>query len=600
MIEFLPKVPPIFQTQLAFELDPTDMTATIATELLIGGASLSGLVCFSVDIGQPNPEYMIGTLSGNTFTITLRNIDPLDPTVSLGTFSSVHRQGAVVKITDFATIQLMRNILSGITPLQNPLISTAPAVNPTDVPNYSQLAGAIIAGGVPAGVGIMGISELSASPNVVLGNPTITIASPAVITLASHGLHANDIVKFTTTGALPTGIVAGTSYYVIASGLTTNAFEISATAGGAAINTTGSQSGTHTLTKITPVSVGTNDYRINGNNYGVSASGTDAYAITLANAPTAYIQGQTFSFKADVGNTNAATLNVNGLGAKTIKKLATTDLSTGDILAGQVIVVEYDGTNFQIVSVIPGLAPTVQTFLASGTYTKPAGVKSIVVQLWAAGGSGQSATGTNAGNAGGGGAYNTITLLGSAVGATETVTIGAGGAAVTNAAGNAGGNSSFGSWLTVFGGGGGANATNGGGGGGISGLPSSTGVGGAPNGGAISGGGSVYGGGGTGNSTTTTGGSSVYGGGGGGGDSGGNPGLGGNSYYGGGGGGGGGAGNAAGGVSTLGGNGGAGGHNGAAGPVAGSVPGGGGGGSDSSSIASAAGASGKLIVTEYY
>jgi parallel beta-helix repeat protein len=53
-------------------------------------------------------------------------------------------------------------------------------------------------------------------------------------------------IAFTTTGALPTGVVAGQTYYVISAGLGASAFEFSATPGGAAVNTTGSQSGTHT------------------------------------------------------------------------------------------------------------------------------------------------------------------------------------------------------------------------------------------------------------------------------------------------------------------------------------------------------------------
>lgn len=75
---------------------------------------------------------------------------------------------------------------------------------------------------------------------------TITIASPGVISWTAHGLSAGDPIKFTTTGALPTGITASTTYYVISAGLTTDSFRISATAGGAAVNTSGSQSGTHT------------------------------------------------------------------------------------------------------------------------------------------------------------------------------------------------------------------------------------------------------------------------------------------------------------------------------------------------------------------
>lgn len=75
---------------------------------------------------------------------------------------------------------------------------------------------------------------------------TVTIATPGVVTWTGHGLVANDAVKFKTSGALPTGITAGTTYYVRSTGLTANTFQISATAGGSAINTTGSQSGTHT------------------------------------------------------------------------------------------------------------------------------------------------------------------------------------------------------------------------------------------------------------------------------------------------------------------------------------------------------------------
>lgn len=76
---------------------------------------------------------------------------------------------------------------------------------------------------------------------------TITIAAPGVVSWANHGLPANSEVMFSTTGALPTGLTAATPYYVVAgASLTTNSFEVSATAGGSAITTTGSQSGVHT------------------------------------------------------------------------------------------------------------------------------------------------------------------------------------------------------------------------------------------------------------------------------------------------------------------------------------------------------------------
>jgi len=75
---------------------------------------------------------------------------------------------------------------------------------------------------------------------------TISIATPCVIT-QDNQFTAGQLVRFTTTGALPTGITAnGGPYYVMAAGLSASAYQISLTEGGAAINTTGSQSGTHT------------------------------------------------------------------------------------------------------------------------------------------------------------------------------------------------------------------------------------------------------------------------------------------------------------------------------------------------------------------
>jgi hypothetical protein len=74
---------------------------------------------------------------------------------------------------------------------------------------------------------------------------SVTSASPAVITKNNHGFVAGDQVIFTTTGALPTGLTRYMRYYVLSTGLTTNSFRVSTTSGGSAVNTSGSQSGTH-------------------------------------------------------------------------------------------------------------------------------------------------------------------------------------------------------------------------------------------------------------------------------------------------------------------------------------------------------------------
>ena len=82
---------------------------------------------------------------------------------------------------------------------------------------------------------------------------TITITSPATITATGHGLANGKQVQFTTTGVLPTGILANTTYFVI--NAATDTFNLAATQGGAAIGTSGSQSGSHVLREVVAVTV---------------------------------------------------------------------------------------------------------------------------------------------------------------------------------------------------------------------------------------------------------------------------------------------------------------------------------------------------------
>jgi hypothetical protein len=79
-----------------------------------------------------------------------------------------------------------------------------------------------------------------------------------------------------------------------------------------------------------------------------AASGTDAITVTMARPPSAYAAGQKFSFKAANTNTGSATLNVNSLGAKTIKKVSggvLVTLAAGDIVQNAIYECTYDGTS---------------------------------------------------------------------------------------------------------------------------------------------------------------------------------------------------------------------------------------------------------------
>ena len=92
-------------------------------------------------------------------------------------------------------------------------------------------------------------SRLFGAITEVKGTFTVTIASPAVVTLNTHGLITGDCVELTTTDALPTGLSVNVNYYVIY--IDTNTFNLATTyenaLAGTKIDTSGTQNGTHTL-----------------------------------------------------------------------------------------------------------------------------------------------------------------------------------------------------------------------------------------------------------------------------------------------------------------------------------------------------------------
>ena len=210
----------------------------------------------------------------------------------------------------------------------------------------------------------------------------------------------------------------------------------------------------------------------------------EAAEVTVASGATCNILGAASERVAISGTTTITSLGtgpnrvrfVRFTGALTLTHNSTSLILPGaaniTTVAGDTMIVVSDASsNARIISYQRGSPPIgklidIQTFTASGTWTKPTGT--LAVEVWVTGGGGggggaavtsSTTVATSAGGGGGGTAYKYIT---SSIGATETVTVGAGGAGGSGASaatGSTGGTSSFGSHCSATGGSGGAGCT---------------------------------------------------------------------------------------------------------------------------------------------
>lgn len=182
------------------------------------------------------------------------------------------------------------------------------------------------------------------------------------------------------------------------------------------------------------------------------------YVLTPTNPLTSYITGTKYRVKFHITAGVTPTININSLGAKSLKlynsvgtKVAA---SATSIITNLLTDIEYDGTDFVILDSLPGVVADSQVFTTTGAWTKPVnltGNEVFLIEIFGSGGPGGNGGGGGGfGGAGGaGGGYKALRKLASELGATETVTVGAGGVAPSGT----GGTTSFGSHINVLGGG---------------------------------------------------------------------------------------------------------------------------------------------------
>ena len=126
-----------------------------------------------------------------------------------------------------------------------------------------------------------------------------------------------------------------------------------------------------------------------------SITGTNAIAAVATPAITAYAAGATYSFIAANTNTAATTISIDGLAAKSITKNGSVALTAGDIQAGKLMLIEYDGTAFQLLNNIVYGGSVANATITGGTITSSTLVGVTVTSLFAPlsvanGGTGQS------------------------------------------------------------------------------------------------------------------------------------------------------------------------------------------------------------------
>jgi len=282
------KVPrPAYETTISDTFDAGATSFSVDTTLDGYGDDLDTLVLqFTLDKGLSTEEHIIGTVDTATSKIT--SVSYLN--VATGEIAGAgtqygHRKGSgTIEITSFPYLTHAIRALTGAKQLDSTLTPMAYDGDPGLTPGSDELCTVDYADNL-----------------AIAGSPNATESQKGIVeqATAAEGQAGTD------TGA------TGASLFAVPSEIAAN-----------------TQNQQHM--------------------FAADSGAADAYAITLAPAPGAYASGQKFCFLATNLNTGASTLDVNGLGAKNILKANDQALEAGDIEAGQIVEVVYNGTEFEM------------------------------------------------------------------------------------------------------------------------------------------------------------------------------------------------------------------------------------------------------------
>lgn len=191
----------------------------------------------SINSGTLNPNWQLGSVTALAAGLTLAS----------GTITPNWEAGTVAAVGSNLTIASGNTLNIGTNPTIAGSLTSVGLIVPTGTVGVQGNASgtAVQAGsiGERQSAGFSGAANAS-------GTVTLTLGSPGTVNYTAHGLTGCMPVQFSTTGALPTGLTGGVTYYTVPSSITTNAFKVATTVAnafaGTAVNFTGSQSGTQT------------------------------------------------------------------------------------------------------------------------------------------------------------------------------------------------------------------------------------------------------------------------------------------------------------------------------------------------------------------
>lgn len=407
-----------------------------------GVALPAGMYCFTLDSGTSNKEYLLGQVNGTAVTSVM---SVSRQGVETSGAAREHRVGAPCIVTNFATLQRVADILRGELTLDgaNPIAyDTAPTLSDgKELATVQYVLDTTNGGTVNFNARV--VTGVNAGETVAAGNLVYFKTS-------DQEWYKCDADTAATVNGVELGIALGSG------------------TDGAAITGGVLLRGVYTTTGLT---AGSAYYASNTAGAISSSAGTTSVQIGVALSTTVLLFNPR-EFSIPTADEKAAMAGGGDFGTpSSTNKFLTEDSVSSNSL-------------FLPIQIVP--------FTSSGTWTKDAGLKYIVVEVQAGGGTG----GSSWGGGGGAGAYAKKLILATDLGATETVTVGtagntssftvtggstisctAGGAGTSSGVGGTGGTASNGD-INVFGGdggtgggtdtGGGGNSNNSGGMGGAS------------------------------------------------------------------------------------------------------------------------------------